>query len=162
MWGLSSPESIKNKNVHDFKTCRKTGLKESRSRKLGLCGCLHLLFIAGIQMDADSNHGCHERIMLLCVYEHTVQSVIIEDAVVDPFCGGALVIDLLISICAAGDIGVKPDIPFGPGLDNSPIFGISAGVFTFGTVFFPIGAAPHEVTAGTVITVRLHAQFFLT
>ena len=83
---MSSPESIKNKNVHDFKTCRKTGLKESRSRKLGLCHCLHLLFIAGIQMDADSNHGCHERIMLLCVYEHTVQSVIIEDPV-----GGVIV-----------------------------------------------------------------------
>ena len=95
MWGLSSPESIKNKNVHDFKTCRKTGLKESRSRKLGLCGCLHLLFIAGIQMDADSNHGCHERIMLLRVYEHTVQSVIIEDAVVDTFRGGALIINQL-------------------------------------------------------------------
>ncbi len=53
-------------------------------------------------MDADSNHGCHERIMLLCVYEHTVQSVIIEDAVVDTFRGGALIINLLISICAAG------------------------------------------------------------
>lgn len=113
-------------------------------------------------MDADSNYGCHESIMLLCVYEHTEQPVIIEDAVVDSFCGGALVIDLLISICAAGDIGVKLDIPFGPGLDDSPIFGISAGVFTFGTVIFPIGAAPHEVTAGTVITVRFHAQFFLT
>ncbi len=159
---MSSPESIKNKNVHDFKTCRKTGLKESRSRKLGLCRCLHLLFIAGIQMDADSNHGRHERIMLLCVYEHTVQSVIIEDAVVDTFRGGALIINLLISICAAGDVGVKPDIPFGPGFDDSPIFGIGAGVFTFGTVIFPIGAAPHEVTAGFVITVRLHAQFFLT
>ena len=46
--------------------------------------------------------------MLLCVYEHAVQTVIIEDAVVDAFCGGALVIDLLISIRAAGDIGVKP------------------------------------------------------
>ena len=113
-------------------------------------------------MDADADHGCHKRIMFLCVYEHAVLAVMIEDAVVDPFCGGALVIDFLISICAAGDIGVKPDIPFGPGLDNSPIFGISAGVFTFGTVFFPIGAAPHEVTAGSVITVRLHAQFFLT
>ena len=40
-------------------------------------------------MDADSNHGCHERIMLLCVYEHAVQAVIIEDAVIDTFRGGA-------------------------------------------------------------------------
>ncbi len=112
---MSSPESIKNKNVHDFKTCRKTGLKESRSRKLGLCHCLYLLFIAGIQMDADSNHGCHERIMLLCVYEHTVQSVIIEDAVVDTFRGGALIINLLISICAAGGHRCKAGYPIRAG-----------------------------------------------
>ena len=108
-------------------------------------------------MDIDANHGCHERIMLLCVYEHTVQSVIIEDAVVDTFRGGALIINLLISICAAGDVGVKPDIPFGPGLDDSPIFGIRAAIFTFGTVLFLIGAASHEVTAGFVINIGLHA-----
>ena len=112
-------------------------------------------------MDADANHGCHERIMLLCVYEHAVQAVIIEDAVVNTFRGGALLIDLLIGICATGDTGVKPDIPVGPSLDDSPIFGIRAGVFTFGTMFFPVGAAPHEVTAGFVITIRLHAQLFL-
>lgn len=58
-------------------------------------GCLYLLVIVGIQMDADTDHGCHERIMLLCVYEHAVQAVIIEDAVVDTFRGGTLVIDLL-------------------------------------------------------------------
>ena len=99
--------------------------------------------------------------MFLCVYEHAVQAVIIEDAVIDTFRGGALVINLLISICAAGDIGVKPDIPFGPGLDDSPIFGIRAAVFAFGTVIFPIGAAPHEVTAGLLITIGFHAQIFL-
>ncbi len=93
-------------------------------------------------MDADSNHGCYERIMILCVYEHTAQTVIIEDAVVDPFCGGALIIDLLISSRAAGDIGVKLDIPFGPGLDDSAIFGIRAAVFAFGTMLLLIGAAP--------------------
>ena len=113
-------------------------------------------------MDADADHGCHERIMLLCVYEHTVQAVIIEYAVVDTFRGGALTINLLISICATRNIGVKPDIPFGPSLDDLPIFGAGAGVFTFETVIFPIGAAPHEVTAGFVITIRLHTQFFLT
>ena len=112
-------------------------------------------------MDADADHGCHKRIMFLCVSEHAVQAVMIEDAVVDPFRGGALMIDFLISICAAGDIGVKPDIPLGPCFDDPPIFGIRAGVFTFGTVIFSKGAAPHEVTAGSVVTVRLHAHFFL-
>ena len=112
-------------------------------------------------MDADTDHGCHERIMLLCVYEHAVQAVIIEDAVVDTFRGGALIINLLISICAAGNIGVKPDIPFRPGLDDPSVFGIRAAVFTFGTMRFPIGAAPHEITGGFVITIRLHTQVFL-
>lgn len=99
--------------------------------------------------------------MLLCVYEHAVQAVIIEDAVVDTFCSGALFVDFLISICATGDIGIKPDIPFGSGLDDPPIFGICAAVFAFGTVLFPIGAAPHEVTAGTVIAIGFHAEVFL-
>ena len=105
--------------------------------------------MAGIRMDADANHGCHERIMFLCMYEHAVQAVIIEDAVVNTFRGGALLIDLLISICATGNIGVKPDIPIGPGLDDPPIFGIRAGVFTFGTMFFPIGVPHYSRTAGT-------------
>lgn len=113
-------------------------------------------------MDADADHGCHERIMLLSVYEHAVQPVIVENTVVDTFCGSTLFIDILISICAAGDSGVEPDIPFGAGLDDPPIFGIRAAVPAFGTVRFPIGTAPHEVTAGSVITIGLHAQFFLT
>lgn len=74
-------------------------------------------------MDADAEHGDHERIMLLCVYEHAVQSVIIEDAVVDTFRGGALFINFFISVRAAEDISVKADIPIGPGLDDPPIFG---------------------------------------
>lgn len=69
-------------------------------------------------MNADADYGCHERIMFICVYEHAVQVVIIEDAVVDMFRGGSLIIDILISICATGNIGVKPDIPFGSGLDD--------------------------------------------
>ena len=112
-------------------------------------------------MDADADHGRHERIMLLRMYEHTVQSVIIEDAVVDAFRGGALFIDLLIGICAAGDIRVEPDIPFGPGLDDPPIFGIRAAVFAFGAVLLPIGASPHKITAGFVIPIGPHAELFL-
>lgn len=112
-------------------------------------------------MDADADHGCHERIMLLRVYGHTVQAVIIEDAVVDTFRGSALLIDFLIGICATWDISIEPDIPFGPGLDDSPIFGIRAAVPAFGAVPFPIRAAPHEIAAGAVITIGLHAQLFL-
>jgi len=110
-------------------------------------------------MDADANHGDHERIMLLCVYEHTVKVVIIEDTVVDTFRGGALLIDISISICTTGHIAVKADILFGSGLDVPPIFGIHAVVFAYGTVSFSIWATAHEITAGTVITIGLHAEF---
>lgn len=60
-----------------------------------------------------------------------------------------------------GGIGVKTDIPYGPSFDGSSMFGIRAGVITFGTVIFSIGEAPHEVTAGSVIAIGLHAQLFL-
>lgn len=93
--------------------------------------------------------------------EHALQAIVIENAIVDTFCSGALFVDLLISICATGNIGVKTDIPFGPSLDDPAISGVHAAVFAFGTVPFPIGAAPHEITAGTVVTIGLHAQFFL-
>ena len=34
--------------------------------------------------------------------------------------------------------------------------------FAFRAVFFAEGAAPHEITAGIVIAIGLHAEFFLT
>ena len=88
-------------------------------------------------MDADTDYGRHVRIMLLRVYEHAVQAVIIKDTVVDAFRGGALFIDLPVGICATGDIGVKPDIPVGPGLDDPSIFGIRAGVLHLEQCSFP-------------------------
>ncbi len=107
-------------------------------------------------MKAYSDHGCHERVMFLRMDEHALQAVIVQDAVIDAFRGGALVINLLISVRATWDFGVKPDVPFELGLDDPPISGIRAAVFAFGTVVFAIGAAPHEVSAGFVITVWGH------
>lgn len=112
-------------------------------------------------MDADANHGYHERRRTLCVYEHATQAVIIEDAVADTFRGSALFIDLFINICAMWDIGVKQDIPFGPILDATFIFEIRSAVFTFGTVFLPIGTAPHEAIAGSFMIIGIHAQFHM-
>ena len=45
-------------------------------------------------MNADANHGRHERIMLLRVYKHAVQPIIIQDTVVDAFRCGSLLIYL--------------------------------------------------------------------
>lgn len=113
-------------------------------------------------MKAYSDHDCHERVMFSGMDEHAVQPVIVEDTVIDTFRGGALVIDLFISVRATRDFGVKPDVPFGVGLDDHPVPGICAAVFAFGAVVFAIRAAPDEVPTGFVITVWSHAQFFLT
>lgn len=111
-------------------------------------------------MDADPDHGGHKGVMFLGMDHHTVQAVVIQDAVVDPLRGSALAINLLISIRVAGNFGIKPDIPFRPGLNDSPVSGIRAVVFAFGTVVFPIGAAPHEVSTGMVITIGVSCGGF--
>ena len=100
--------------------------------------------------------------MLFCVDEHAVQAIAVEDTVIDTLRGSPLVIDLLIGICAAWDFRIKPDVPFRPGLNDPPIFGSCAAVSAFGAVFFAVRAAPDEVTGGSVITIGLHAQLFLT
>ena len=76
--------------------------------------------------------------MLFCVDEHAVQAIVIEDAAIDTLCGSPMVIDLLISICAAWDFRIKPDVPRGSGLNASPIFGSCAAVSAFGVVFFSV------------------------
>lgn len=113
-------------------------------------------------MDADADHGRHERIMLFRVYEHTVQTVIIQDAVVDTFRCGTLLIYFFIGFCASRDVCVEPDVPFRPGFDNASIFGRGAAAFTFGLVIFSIRTAPHlasDMAFGTVIiSVRNHGK----
>lgn len=44
-------------------------------------------------MDADSDHGGHEGIMLFRMDHHTMQAVVIEYPVIDPFRCRALIID---------------------------------------------------------------------
>ncbi len=73
-------------------------------------------------METYAYHGCHERIMLLSVYVQTVKSVIIQDAVVDAFRGSPLLIYFFVSIRAAWDVGIKPDIPFRFGFNDSSVF----------------------------------------
>ena len=82
---------------HNFKTSGKTGDQGGFLwTGKGLYGLL--LFITRVQMDADSDHGGHKRVMFFCMYHHTVQTVVVQDAVVDTLRGGTLVINLLISV----------------------------------------------------------------
>ena len=48
-------------------------------------------------MDADADYGCKERIVLFSVNHEPMQTIIIENPVVDSFSSGSLVIDFLIS-----------------------------------------------------------------
>ena len=57
-------------------------------------------------MNADANHGRHERLMLLHMYKHVVQTIIIHDTVVDAFRCGSLLIYLLISFRTPWDIRI--------------------------------------------------------
>ena len=109
-------------------------------------------------MDADSNHGGHERVVFFCMDHHAVQAITVQDPVVDPFRCRTLVINLFIGFCSAWDICVQTDIPFGPGLDDPAIFGRSTALFAFGTMFFPERTPPHETAAGSVIAVGNHAH----
>lgn len=51
-------------------------------------------------MDADIDHGGLERVVLFCMDHHTVQAIIVQDPVVDPFGCRALVIYFFVSIRA--------------------------------------------------------------
>ena len=88
-------------------------------------------------MDADTDHGCYERIIFFCVDENAVQAIVVKDMVNDTLRGSPLIIALLISICAAWDLCIKPDVLLRLGSNDSLIFGSRAVVSVFGAVFFP-------------------------
>ncbi len=112
-------------------------------------------------MDADSDHGGHEGIMLFRMDHHTMQAVVIEYPVIDPFRCRALIIDFFVGIRAARYFRIKSDIPFGSGLYDTSIFGRNTAVPAFRAVVYPEGTAPHEVTSGLIIAVGNHAQLLL-
>lgn len=94
-------------------------------------------------MKTYSDHGCHEGIMLSSVYHEPVQTIIIQDTVVDTFRCGTLLIYIFISISTPRDVCVEPDVPFRHGFDNTPIFRRGAAASAFCFVVFSIRTAPH-------------------
>ena len=65
-----------------------------------------MLFVPRIQMDADPDHGGHKGVMFLGMDHHTVQAVVIQDAVVDSFGCCTLSVDSLVGLCTAGNIRI--------------------------------------------------------
>ncbi len=91
---------------------------------------------------------------------HAVQPIIIQDTVIDPFRSGALVVNLLICNCTTWNCCIKADIPVRFCLYNPSIGRRRALVVTVVHFSHDERAAPHELSAGFVITVWNHAVSF--
>lgn len=109
-------------------------------------------------MDADADYGGKERVVLLPVYPHAVEPIVIENPVVDPFSGCALVIDFLISLCAAGNICIQADIPVRSCFDDPSVFSRGTGTAAFCCMFFTERTAPHEISGAFIISVWEHGE----
>lgn len=63
-----------------------------------------------------------------------MQSIMVQDPVIDPFAGCAVVINLPVFRCPPGDWGIKPDIPVWLCIDRPAIRG--SGADTVAVVYF--------------------------
>lgn len=84
--------------------------------------CRLKLLITCIQMDADADHGSQERIVTFSVNHEAMQTIIIENPVVNAFRRSSLVIDFFISWRATWHIRIKTNIPIGSCFYDSTIF----------------------------------------
>lgn len=50
-----------------------------------------------------------------------MEAIIVQDTVIDPFCGSTLTVNPLICICTAGGCSIKAAIPVGLCFDIPPI-----------------------------------------
>lgn len=105
-------------------------------------------------MKTYSDHGCHEGIMLFPVYHEPVQTIIIQDTIVDTFRCSTLLIYVFISSGTPRDVCVQPDVSLRSGFDSTSIFRRGVAAFAFCFVVFSIRTAPHlasNVSFGAVI-----------
>ncbi len=69
-------------------------------------------FISGIKVYTHVNEHTPEGEMILAAYFHALQEIVIENAVVDAFTGGTLLVKILILLGIPGDTR----------LETSPLF----------------------------------------
>ena len=84
--------------------------------------CRLKLLVTCIQMDADADYGSKKRIVTFSVNHEALQTIIIENPVVDVFRRGSLVIDFFISCCDTWYIRIKTNIPIWSCFYDSAIF----------------------------------------
>ncbi len=115
------------------------------------------LFVLGIQVDADTDGHCYERIMLFKMDAHRVQFVVVQDAVVDPLGCRPVVVDFFPLCCSLWNRRVKADVPIRLGMDGPAIFGFRAGTVAVVHFFQSKRAAPFDRVLALVITPAYHA-----
>ena len=89
-------------------------------------------FISGIQMDADADQHCPKREMILSPDLQMLQTIIIEDTVVDPFTGSTLAVGFFIKVGIPGDTGMETQVGM--------VFDINSPAITALGTFLFIGA----------------------
>jgi len=82
---------------------------------------MSLLLIPGVQMYTQGDDRCNEGIALNSMKDHPVKSIIVEDAIVDPFGTSSLSVYLFVLLRASGYGCIESDVPFRFCIDNTAI-----------------------------------------
>ena len=82
---------------------------------------MNLLLITGIQMDTQGDDRCNEGIALYSMKNHPMKSIIVKDAIVDPFGTSSLPVYLFVLFCASRYRCIESDVPFWFCIDNAAI-----------------------------------------
>ena len=91
-----------------------------------------------------------------------MQSIIVQNTVIDPFGTSAVPVELPIESGSAGDWRVQPDIPAGFGVDDPAIRRVRAGTGAGIASTDSDGAAPFRSGACPAIAPEYHAAAGLT
>ena len=95
-------------------------------------------------MDADTDNHGEEGIVLPGVDAHIMKMVIIQNSVIYPFTGSAVVVDALIFLCSPWDRGIETDVPVRFCIDTASVGRGRTVLFTGTGIHFAAGerAAP--------------------
>ncbi len=104
-----------------------------------------------MDIDAD-NHG-EEGVSFSDMDAHILQMVIIEHPVIDPFAGGAVIVDFLILFCSPWDRGIEAKVPVRLGVDAAAIGRRGAFLLTGAGVSLAAGQRTAPFTGMLLFTV---------
>jgi len=98
---------------HDFKASLMAGSEKFCEIGKTALRCLFCPFLQScIQMDADTDYHGKDGIPLPGMDPHIMQMVVVQDTVIYPFAGSAVIVNLLIFIRTSGYRSIESDVPF--------------------------------------------------